>query len=170
MRSALVLVLFGIASLLAGCSGIKSYELVLRGSPNLNLTRDNVPNQVLVKVLRLRGEAAAEAFRSAPFDDLWDQPDKVVGVVLQGNPESVYVPARNEPVVVKINEVPPEVTHIGLLAQFHQPEANKERLVMPRDQIDDAAIWLVGSVLGAPAPDSAKAAGADQTAKKDNRD
>ena len=42
----------GLVLVLAACSGIKSYELGLRGNPDLNKNEDNQPNPVQVRVLQ----------------------------------------------------------------------------------------------------------------------
>lgn len=144
--------LVGVVLSAVSCSGVKNYELGLRGSSNLNPNEDNQPNPVQVKVLQLKGEEAAKAFAGAPFDDLWEKPGDVPGIALHGTVQSTYVQARTDRVAVAVGNVPPEVTHIGLLALFNKADTGKERMVMPRDQIDDADIWLVGSMLGAPDP------------------
>ena len=146
--SALVAALaFGLAS----CSGIKSYELGLRGSPDLNRNEDNQPNPVQVRVLRLKGDEAAKAFSTASFDELWAKPAEVQGLALEGAVQSVYVPAAEKRTVVQLKEVPPSVTHFGLLGLFNKPETGKERLLLTRDQVDAADVVLQANWLGAPA-------------------
>jgi type VI secretion system VasD/TssJ family lipoprotein len=144
--------LVGVVFAAVSCSGVSSYRLGLRGSPDLNPNEDNQPNPVQVKVLQLKGEEAAKAFGTAPFDELWEKPASVPGIAVHGAVQSTYVQAKTDQVTLTISDVPPEVTHIGLLALFNKADTGKERLVMPRDQIDDADIWLVASMLGAPDP------------------
>lgn len=145
------------AFVLAACSSVKSYELGLRGSAGLNPNEDDQPNPVQVRVLRLKGDEAAKVFGEAPFDDLWSKPGDVPGLLLDGAPQSVYVAASDKRIPVALKEVPPQVTHFGLLGLFNKPETGKDRLLVPRDQIDDADVLLIGNTIGAPAPAPAPA-------------
>jgi predicted component of type VI protein secretion system len=157
-------VLVGAALSLVACSGVKNYELGLQGTPDLNLNDDKNPTPVQVKVLRLKGDGAVTAFRAASFDALWENAAAVPGIDLQGAVLSEYVPVPptggggtpgapvDARVVIKLDQVPPEVTHIGVLANFNTAEAGKDRLVIPRDTLGDEDVWLVGSALSATAP------------------
>jgi predicted component of type VI protein secretion system len=152
-------VLVGVALSLVACSGVKSYEFKLRGTPDLNLNENQQPNPVQVKVLKLKGQESVDAFRAATFDALWENASAVAGIQLHGAAQSLYVPvpmtdagaADGDAVVVKLDQVPPEVTHVGLLANFNKTEAGKDRYVIARDQLGDD-VWIVASTLGAPAP------------------
>ncbi|HEX6812051.1 MAG TPA: type VI secretion system lipoprotein TssJ [Planctomycetota bacterium] len=136
----------------AACSGIKNFELGVHGSTQLNPNDDKQPTPVRVKVLRLKGAESADAFRNAAFDDLWGDTITAAGVVVEGQAQYFYVPARNERVPVQLQQVPPEVTHIGVLGLFNTPVLGKDRVLLPRDQFGDVEIWLHESMMDTHAP------------------
>ena len=140
----------------AACSSIKDFELGVHGSAQLNPNDDRQPTAVRVKVMRLKGPEAAEAFRNAAFDELWSDPVTAPGVVTEGPPAFFFVPARNERVPILLQAVPPEVTHIGVMGLFNTPVLGKDRILLPRDQLGDVEIWLHESIMDTQAPGTAK--------------
>jgi type VI secretion system VasD/TssJ family lipoprotein len=140
----------------AACSSIKNFELGVHGSSQLNPNDDKQPTPVRVKVLRLKGQEAAEAFRSAAFDELWSEPVTAAGVMTEGPAQAFYVPPRNERVPVQLQSVPPEVTHIGVMGLFNTPVLGKDRVLVPRDQLGDVEIWLHENVMDTQPPGTSK--------------
>lgn len=155
MRATLLLAL---ALPFAACSGVKTYELGLHGDARLNPNEENQPNAVRVKVLRLKGEESSKAFVSAPFDALWSDPVTAENVVIDGTPQTLYVPPRDERVPVTLQSVPPEVTHIGVLGLFNNPVTGKDRVVIGRADFGTLEVWLHGNVIDTQAPTAAKPA------------
>lgn len=161
MRATLLLA--ALALPFAACSGVATYELGLHGDARLNPNDDNQPNAVRVKVLRLKGEESAKAFLNAPFDALWSDPITAENVVVDGTPQTLYVPPRDERVPVSLKSVPAEVSAIGVLGLFNNPMPGKDRVAILRADFGTLEVWLHDNVLDTQAPAAPTApAGGDQ--------
>ncbi len=140
MRATLLMLMAVVAMSFAACSSIKTFELGLHGAATLNLNPDKQPNSVRVKVLRLKGEESAKMFTNAPFDELWSDPMTAKGIVIDGTPQTLYVPASDQRVVLTLQSVPPEVTHVGVLGLFNGT-TTEDRVVLTRDELG-GDLWL----------------------------
>jgi type VI secretion system VasD/TssJ family lipoprotein len=160
MRAPLLLAVLALP--FAACSSVKNYELGLHGEQQLNLNEDNQPNDVRVKVLRLKGDEAAKAFLQAPFDALWSEPVSAENVAVDGAAQTIYVRHRDERVVLQLKEVQPTVTHIGVLGLFNSPVTGKDRIVLPCADLGSVDVWLHGNTLTTVAPTAAAPTAADK--------
>jgi type VI secretion system VasD/TssJ family lipoprotein len=150
MRIALSLALLA----LCACSSTSNHEVRLRGDAQMNPNEDKLPNTVKVKVLMLKGPAAVTAFQEGDFDALWGDAAKVLQAEkLYQVPITWDVLPGKEP-KVPLERVPPEVTHIGVLALFNQPVKGKDRAVVECAQLGDQELWLHDFVIEARDPDS----------------
>jgi type VI secretion system VasD/TssJ family lipoprotein len=151
MRSALLLALLG--SLYA-CSSVKNHELGFRGDPQMNQNEDRVPNVVKVRVLMLKGPGAATKFAESDFNELWNDPGKLLTAQgLHEAPVPIDVLPGKEP-RLPLDNVPPEVTHVGVLALFDPPVKGKDRVLLECAQLGDREIWLHDYVIEARDPDA----------------
>jgi type VI secretion system VasD/TssJ family lipoprotein len=149
MRSALLLALA-----LGACSSVKNHELRFRGDPQMNQNENRVPNVVKVRVLLLKGPGAATRFAEGDFNELWNDPGKVL--TAQGLHEAPVpldvLPGKEPP--LPLEKVPPEVTHVGVLALFDPPVKGKDRVLLEMAQVGERELWLHGYEIEARDPDA----------------
>lgn len=159
MRAQLLLAVLALP--FAACSSVKDFELGLHGEPQLNLNEDHQPNDVRVKVVRLKGDESAKAFLQAPFDALWSDPITAENVAVDGASQTIYVRHKDERLVMELKEVQPTVTHIGVLGLFNDPVTGKDRVVLSRDDLGSVDVWLHGNTMDTVAPKATAPAAAD---------
>jgi type VI secretion system VasD/TssJ family lipoprotein len=138
----------------AGCTGVTSIAVGLQPTAAMNPNHDKVPNPVRLKVLRLAGDEVAKAFEKADFDALWSEPIRDAQVVLTGPAETFDVQPGANRTEVRLDKVPPEVTHIGILALFNEPVTGKDRVLLRRDQADEQPVHLHGHMIDLVGPDA----------------
>ena len=147
----LVLVL---ALSLCACSSTSDYELRFRGSKTLNPNSKQEPNSVPIRVLPLRGADEAKRHETEQFDALWEAAKQAIddkkGMSLSLLPDSSQI--------VQLLQMPPEVTHVAVLALFNQGNAGEERVVLSTDRVEAVEIVLDGFKITAVDPDAAPAA------------
>jgi type VI secretion system VasD/TssJ family lipoprotein len=146
-----IAVLLALLPALAACSSTSNHEVRFRGDEKMNPNEDHLPNTVKVKVLQLKGQAAATKFQDSDFDELWSDPQKVLAAGLYEAPMTIDVLPGKEP-KVGLEKMPPEVTHIGVLALFNQPTKGKDRAVVECAQVDGRELWLHDYVIEARDP------------------
>lgn len=129
---------------LAACSSIKTVEMTLRGHPDQNPNADGEATSVAVRVLRLKGAEAAQAFTDAAFDDVWSDPIKADNVLIDVPPQSLYVRPNSDTVTLTLEKVPPAITHIGVLALFEKPVPQRDRVLLTRDDVYDYEVVVHG--------------------------
>jgi type VI secretion system VasD/TssJ family lipoprotein len=145
-------VLLALLPVLAACSSLSNHEVRLRGDEKMNPNEDRLPNTVKVKVLMLKGPAAATKFQDSDFDELWNDAAKVLTPQgLYEAPLTIDVLPGKEP-KVQLEKIPPEVTHIGVLALFNQTVKGKDRAVVECAMVDDRELWLHDYVIEARDP------------------
>ncbi|MCR9244800.1 MAG: type VI secretion system lipoprotein TssJ [bacterium] len=133
----------GIAIALTACSGIKTFEFPIHGLADQNPNSEGKPSNVQVRVLQICGQTSAEAFRDAVFSSVWRSPVQSEDVDVVGKSRKVNV-RPGTTAEVRLEKVPARVTHIGLLALFENPQAGKDRIVLPKGEVEDADFALRG--------------------------
>jgi type VI secretion system VasD/TssJ family lipoprotein len=139
--------LLAASAALSGCSSMADIEIALRGSDRQNRSEAGDGNVVSVRIYRLKGEPAKEAFLRASFSQLWSQ-NSAEGMALDGDvlsldvvPSDSLLATSGEGLPV-LKGVPPEVTHIGVLAMFRNCKPPEHRIVLSKDEADDLEVFV----------------------------
>lgn len=137
-RNPLVLVT---ALALAACAAEKNFDLTVVADRSLNPNKGSRDStSVPIRVLRLKGPEAAQAFETAQFDDVWGSPETEPGQPA-GRPQTFDIsPGQRR--VIEILKVAPDVTHLGVLALFEELVPGKERVLLPRAEIESVEVVL----------------------------
>lgn len=132
---------------LAGCSSMVDIEFAMRGDDEQNRSESGEGNVVYVRVYRLKGEPARTAFEKAPFSQLWSK-NAADGMELDGAvlnldllPNETLLANSGDGVPV-LKAVPPEVTHIGVLAMFRNCKPPHDRIVLTKAEAEDREVFV----------------------------
>jgi type VI secretion system VasD/TssJ family lipoprotein len=145
----------------AGCSifsGVADYDLVFRGERLMNPNSKGDPNRVEVRIFRLAGEAAANAFSQAEWSALWEQPKDVKDLQLEADIVSRLLDPNDAPVTIRLQRVDPKVTHFGVVCLFNSmPPKGSDRVLLAKDTAESVEVWIHDSRVeprtpGAPPP------------------